>query len=395
MEEHINNIEYNNKKKKNSIIQSEAFPGILLVIATVVALILANTPLDKYYEFILKDIGFGEFNLHIFINDFLMAIFFLVVGCEIKREVVFGKLSNIRAASFPVIAAIGGMVAPAIIFTLFNYNSGFEIGAGIPLSTDIAFAIGIFTILSKRLNLSLKVFLLTLAVVDDLLSIVIIGIFYSSKFNIPAIIAAVFLTAILFLIKTLNKKNRLWPYIIVGLGLWVAIYFSGIHATISGVILALSLPLTKDGHKDNDLSLKVQHSLEPITNYFILPIFAFSNTGVNLSGSINLFKEYPLMTGIVLGLVIGKPIGIMTFTYIASLLGITRKPNNASWFDVFAVSVLAGIGFTMSIFVAELAFKGTAEELNASKVSILAASLLSIVLAFIVSRFEKKKERSS
>ena len=320
-----------------------------------------------------------------------MAIFFLVVGCEIKREAVFGKLSNIKAASFPIIAAIGGMVAPAIIFTLFNYNSGFEIGAGIPLSTDIAFAIGIFTILSKRLNPSLKVFLLTLAVVDDLLSIVIIGIFYSSKFNIPAIIAAIVFTVILFLIKPLNKKNRLWPYMIVGFCLWLATYFSGIHATIAGVILALSLPLTKDGNKSNDLSLRVQHGLEPLTNYFILPLFAFANTGVNLSGSINLFKEYPLMTGIVLGLVIGKPIGIMTFTYIASLFGITKKPNNASWFDVFAVSVLAGIGFTMSIFVSELAFKGSLEELNASKVSILSASVISIIFAFIVSLFNKKK----
>ena len=390
MEEHINNLEEHNNKKK-SIVHSEAFPGILLVIATVLALILANTPLDKYYEYILKDIGFGEFNLHVLINDFLMAIFFLVVGCEIKREAVFGKLSNIKAASFPIIAAIGGMVAPAIIFTLFNYNSGFEIGAGIPLSTDIAFAIGIFTILSKRLNPSLKVFLLTLAVVDDLLSIVIIGIFYSSKFNITAIIAAIVLIVILFLIKPLNKKNRLWPYMIVGFCLWLATYFSGIHATIAGVILALSLPLTKDGNKSNDLSLRVQHGLEPLTNYFILPLFAFANTGVNLSGSINLFKEYPLMTGIVLGLVIGKPIGIMTFTYIASLFGITKKPNNASWFDVFVVSVLAGIGFTMSIFVSELAFKGSLEELNASKVSILSASVISIIFAFIVSLFNKKK----
>ena len=391
MEERINNQEEHNNEKKKSIVHSEAFPGILLVIATVLALILANTPLDKYYEYILKDIGFGEFNLHVLINDFLMAIFFLVVGCEIKREAVFGKLSNIKAASFPIIAAIGGMVAPAIIFTLFNYNSGFEIGAGIPLSTDIAFAIGIFTILSKRLNPSLKVFLLTLAVVDDLLSIVIIGIFYSSKFNIPAIIAAIVFTVILFLIKPLNKKNRLWPYMIVGFCLWLATYFSGIHATIAGVILALSLPLTKDGNKSNDLSLRVQHGLEPLTNYFILPLFAFANTGVNLSGSINLFKEYPLMTGIVLGLVIGKPIGIMTFTYIASLFGITKKPNNASWFDVFAVSVLAGIGFTMSIFVSELAFKGSLEELNASKVSILSASVISIIFAFIVSLFNKKK----
>ena len=394
MEENMNkNKGYNIKKK--GIVRSEAFPGILLVIATILALVLANTSLDKYYEYIIKDIGFGEFNIHIIVNDFFMAIFFLVVGCEIKREFVFGKLSNLKAASFPVIAAIGGMVAPAIIFTLFNYNSGFEIGAGIPLSTDIAFAIGIFTILSKRLNLSLKVFLLTLAVVDDLLSIVIIGIFYSSKFNITAIIAALILTVILFLIKFINKSNRLWPYAILGLGLWFATYFSGIHATISGVILALSLPLTKDGDKDNDLSLKVQHGLEPITNYFILPLFAFTNTGINLSGSINLFKEFPLMIGIVLGLVLGKPIGIITFTYIASLLGITNKPNNATWYDILEVSVLAGIGFTMSIFVAELAFKGIVEELNASKISILTSSVISIVLAFVISVFDRKKVKSN
>lgn len=378
--------EYN--KEKKSFIQSEAFPGILLVIATIVALILANTPLDKYYEYILTGIGFGEFNLHIFINDFLMAIFFLVVGCEIKREIVFGKLSNMKAASFPIIAAIGGMIVPAIIFTLFNYKSGFEIGAGIPLSTDIAFAMGIFIILGKRLNLSLKVFLLTLAVVDDLLSIVIIGIFYSSNVNVMWVAVSVVLVGILFTIKLLNKGNKLYPYLIIGLALWTTVFLSGIHATISGVLLALSLPLTKDGRKDNDLSLKMQHGLEPLTNCIILPLFAFANTGVRLSGGFSLFKDYPLMVGIILGLVLGKPIGIMLFTYIASKVGLTKKPDNASWFDILVVSIIAGIGFTMSIFVSELAFTGEKMELIASKIAILIAAAISIILAIIISRYK-------
>ena len=204
----------NKSNSKGSIVSSEAFPGMLLLGATILALILANTELEKFYNYILFELKIGEeFNLHLFVNDFLMAIFFLFVGCEIKRELVYGKLSSIKQASFPVLAAIGGMVAPALIFTLFNYNSGFEIGAGVPLSTDIAFAIGIFSILESRMNSSLKLFLLTLAVVDDLLSIIIIGVFYSSNIRITGIIISIVLTIILFSIKFFNKKNKLYPYI--------------------------------------------------------------------------------------------------------------------------------------------------------------------------------------
>ena len=223
----------NKSNSKGSIVSSEAFPGMLLLGATILALILANTELEKFYNYILFELKIGEeFNLHLFVNDFLMAIFFLFVGCEIKRELVYGKLSSIKKASFPVLAAIGGMVAPALIFTLFNYNSGFEIGAGVPLSTDIAFAIGIFSILESRMNSSLKLFLLTLAVVDDLLSIIIIGVFYSSNIRITGIIISIVLTIILFSIKFFNKKNKLYPYIILGLALWIAVFYSGIHSTL-------------------------------------------------------------------------------------------------------------------------------------------------------------------
>ena len=386
-----------NKQKKNkSIVSSEAFPGILLLATTILALILANTPLDKFYNYILYDLKLGEeFNLHLFINDFLMAIFFLVVGCEIKRELIYGKLSSVKQASFPVIAAVGGMVAPALIFTLFNFRSGFEIGAGIPLSTDIAFAIGIFCILESRLNLSLKLFLLTLAVVDDLLSIVVIGVFYSSNIRILGIIISLILIAVLFSMKYLNKRNKLYPYLIVGLLLWCTVFYSGIHATLSGVLLAFSIPVLKDEDRDKDLSYKIQHKLEPFSNYVILPLFAFSNTGISLGGSLNLSKDYPLMLGIILGLVIGKPLGIMAFGYIGSLLGITKKPQGTTWFDVLEVSILAGIGFTMSLFVSEIAFAGEEVELSVSKISVLLAAVVSIIAASILTSIGEKVQHKN
>ena len=381
-------MEKNNKK---SIVNSEAYPGILLLASTILALILANTQVDKLYNYILYNLKIGkEFNLHLFINDFLMAIFFLVVGCEIKRELVYGKLSSIKQASFPVIAAVGGMAAPALIFTLFNYSSGFEIGAGIPLSTDIAFAIGIFSILESRLNPSLKLFLLTLAVVDDLLSIIIIGIFYSSNIRILGIIISLIIIVLLVLIKFFNKKNRLYPYLILGLSLWGAVFYSGIHATLSGVILAFSIPVLQDKEREKDLSYKVQHKLEPFSNYVILPLFAFANTGISLGGNLNLAKDYPLMIGIILGLVIGKPLGIMAFGYLGSLIGITKKPQDTSWYDVLEVSILAGIGFTMSLFISEIAFAGEEVELSVSKISVLIAAVISIILASILTSIGEK-----
>lgn len=384
------------KKINSSIVTSEAFPGILLLAATILALILANTQLNKYYNYVLYDIRIGEFNLHLIINDFLMAIFFLVVGCEIKRELVYGKLSSIKKASFPVIAAVGGMIAPALIFTLFNFKSGFEIGAGIPLSTDIAFAIGIFCILESRLNFSLKLFLLTLAVVDDLLSIIIIGVFYSEHISFLWIIISLIIIGILFSIRYINKNNKLYPYLIVGFLLWITIFLSGVHSTLSGVILAFCIPVLHEKDRAKDLSYKVQHKLEPFSNFVILPLFAFSNTGIALGGNLNLSKDYPLMLGIIFGLVVGKPLGIMAFTYVSNLIGIAKKPDDATWFDVLEVSILAGIGFTMSLFVSEIAFEDENIELNVAKISVLLAAVISIIIAIILTsigeRVQKEKK---
>lgn len=382
------------KIRFEDVVNSEAFPGLLLLMATILALIFANTPLQKYYEYFLFELKISEeFNIHLFINDFLMAIFFLVVGCEIKRELVYGKLSSFKEASFPIISAVGGMVAPALIFTFFNYKVGFEIGVGIPLSTDIAFAIGIFSLLKSRLNPSLELFLLTLAVVDDLLSMVVIGVFYSSHIRIKGLIIAAILVGILVLINKLNKKNKLYPYIIVGLALWVAIFYSGVHSTLSGVILAFTIPVYSDEERDKDLNYKLQHILEPFTNYIVLPFFAFSNTGINLGGNLNLVKDYPLMIGIVAGLVIGKPLGIMTFGYLGNLFGIAKKPQDASWTDVLMVSVLAGIGFTMSLFVSEIAFANAEIEMNVAKVSILLSAIISTTLVYILTFSKRKKRR--
>ena len=380
------------KEKRTSIKDSEAFPGILLLCVTVLSLILANTPLDTYYNYFLYDIGFGEeFNIHFLINDFLMAIFFLVVGCEIKREIVFGKLSSFKQASFPIITAIGGMALPALIFTLFNYESAFEIGVGIPLSTDIAFAIGIFAILKDKLNPSLKLFLLTLAVVDDLLSIVIIALFYTDRIRMIGIVITIILIALLLFVKKFEKLNNLYTYLILGLFLWTAVFYSGLHATLSGVILAFCIPVYDIEHREKDLSHKLQHSIEGVTNLVILPLFAFANTGISLGGDLNLSQDYTLMLGIIFGLVVGKPLGIMLFGYIGNLIKIANKPEGTSWMDMLVVAVIAGIGFTMSLFISEIAFKGEAIEINVAKISILISAVISTILAYVLTLFKPRR----
>lgn len=378
------------KENKKSFINSDSFPGLLLITATAAALIIANSPLNSMYSYFIYDLKLGEeFNFHFFVNDALMALFFLVVGCEIKRELIYGKLSSVKQASFPVLCAVGGMALPALIFTIFNFKSRFEIGAGIPLSTDIAFAMGIFAILQDKLSQSLKVFLLTLAVVDDLLSIVIIGVFYSSGIRISGIIATVILTAVLFCIRYINKENRIYPYVIIGILLWCAVFYSGIHSTLSGVILAFTIPVYDEDNRYVDINFKIYHKLEPYSNFLILPLFAFVNTGIRIIGNMNFSSDFPLMTGIILGLVIGKPLGIMLFGYLGKLFKVSDKPQNTSWYDVFIVSVIAGIGFTMSLFVAEIAFKNEEVEIGASKISILIAAAISTAASFTLSFFKR------
>lgn len=302
------------------ILKWEALPGLLLLISAIFALIIANSQFSDLYENIFHHIEIlPGFNLHKFINDFLMAIFFLVVGCEIKMEVIRGHLSDIKRASFPVVAAIGGVIAPAIIFYFFNKNTQFINGIGVPISTDIAFAIGAFMIFKNKLSKSLKIFLLTLAVVDDLISIAVIGIFYSSEIKlIPLILAA--LTFILLLsLKKIDKKERLTPYFILGFILWLCIFSSGIHATISGVLLAITLPITKCNKDTLEcILIRIEHVLAPYANLIILPLFAFSNTAINMNISSIPEGSLQIVLGIIVGLVVGKPLGIFLFTSVLS-----------------------------------------------------------------------------
>lgn len=369
------------KTKKN--FEPEVLTGVLLIISTVIAIIIANTPLIENYNFLFHDLSiFKNFNLHMLVNDFLMAIFFLLAGLEIKHEVLHGNLSSVKKATFPVIAACGGVIVPAIIFFYFNYKTKFINGIGVPISTDIAFAVGIFMLLKNKLNPSLKVFLLSLAVVDDLISIIVIGIAYSSNLNLVGIIGAVVVLSILMFMNKVLKINKSYLYLMVGAALWYFVYISGVHSTISGVLLSLAIP-SKAYKGDVSVLDKLLDKLGPLCNYFILPLFAFSNTAINLNVSLDYGQVDKMMLGIMVGLVLGKPIGIMLFTYIGTKLHLTEKPKNCRWISLLEVSMLAGIGFTMSIFVAEIAFEGSSQLIDVAKISILMAAVLSASLTYM------------
>lgn len=361
-------------------VNPEILTSILLISATILALIMSNTGLREVYHYIFNEIKiFGEFNLHLLINDLLMAVFFLVVGCEIKHEILHGHLSSVKKAAFPVIAACGGVAVPAIIFLILNYNTRFSNGIGIPISTDIAFAVGVFMVLKSKLDPSLKIFLLSLAVVDDLISILVIGIAYSSGINLVGIIGAIGIVCILIYMNKILKVKKAIPYMVVGIALWFFVYTSKIHSTISGVLLAMCLPVNSE-NGDKSVLENVNESLSPICNYLILTLFAFSNTGINLAANINYSEFKTLITGIMGGLVIGKPLGIMLFSYIGVKLHLIEKPKETTWVSLLQVATLADIGFTMSIFVTEIAFSGSQDIIDASKICILVAGILSSTL---------------
>lgn len=313
------------------------------------------------------------------VNDLLMAIFFLYVGLEIKHEMLYGNLSSFKKASFPIISAFGGVLVPAIIFLLFNGSNEFSNGVGIPISTDIAFAVGIFMIMKNKIDPKLKIFLLSLAVVDDLISILVIGLLYSSDISIIYLSLALITFCILLIMNKKLKIDSLLPYLIVGVFLWLFVYASGVHATISGVLLAITIPCTSKDRSKISLAKLLEHKLTPLCNLVILPLFALVNTAITFNVNINISSVTNLMLGIIVGLSVGKPLGIISFSFIATKLNITEKPDNTSWTSLLCVSTLAGIGFTMSIFVSEIAFLGNNEIIDIAKISILVASLLSII----------------
>ena len=364
-------------------IKIEALTSIFLLIATIFALFIYNTPLKNMYDYILNDIYIvNEFSIHMFINEFLMSIFFLVAGLEIKSEILCGNLSSLKKASFPVFASIGGVIVPALIFILINKNSQFLSGFCIPISTDIAFAVGIFILFSNKFNPALKVFLLSLAVVDDLISIAFIAIVYSLDINFTYLIISFAIFITLIIANKLFKIESIIYYLISGLCLWYFVHLSGLHSTISGIILAITIPSKSYTCRKSTLD-RLQCILVPINSLFIIPLFAFVNTGISLTYNIDLSSAKPLYMGIILGLSVGKPLGIMLFCYLGDLFKFTEKPKNISWLAIFFVSLIAGIGFTMSIFISELAFIHNLTLVNIAKMAILISASISIAASFL------------
>jgi len=368
----------------------EAASGLVLLFAAIVALIISNSNLSELYFSTLNKylfIGINNFGLKLsvihWINDALMAIFFFFVTLEIKREFLQGELSNIKQALLPIIAAVGGMLVPALFYVFINLGDSETLnGWAIPSATDIAFSLGVLSLLGKRVPLSLKVFLTALAIIDDLGAILIIAIFYSGDLSIKYLSLMLLAFIILLIINKFNIKKFL-PYLIVGIFLWDFTHNSGIHATIAGVLLAMTIPHRKK-EKDFSLLIKVEHAISPYVAFGIMPLFAFANAGVSLEGLTfgSLLNKVPL--GIVLGLFVGKQLGVFLFSYISIKTKIAQMPNNSNWFNFYGVGVLTGIGFTMSLFVGNLAFAENIQYMDGVKIGVLTGSLLSTLFGYFL-----------
>ncbi|MEZ8966136.1 Na+/H+ antiporter NhaA [Vibrio breoganii] len=361
----------------------ESAGGIILVFAAALAMIVANSPLNEAYQGALHSYVLGMSVEH-WVNDGLMALFFLLIGLEVKRELLEGALKSRETAIFPAIAAVGGMVAPALVYVLFNMgNADALAGWAIPAATDIAFALGIMALLGKRVPVSLKVFLLALAIIDDLGVVVIIALFYSSDLSTTALAIGFAMTALLFFMNHKKVTPLKW-YLLVGAILWFAVLKSGVHATLAGVVIGFAIPLK--GKKDEHSPLKhLEHALHPWSSFMILPIFAFANAGVSLEGISFSTLGSALPMGIALGLLIGKPLGIFSFSWLAVKAGVAKLPAGIDFRHIFAVSVLCGIGFTMSMFIASLAFTGANADFNThARLGILMGSTLAAVIGYFL-----------
>lgn len=431
-------------------IKAESFSGILLFFCAVCAMLVANSTFSKdYFDFFAQRLGisigedrFYGFSIQEWVNDVLMVLFFLMVGLEIKREVLFGDLAGVKKAAFPVIAALGGMVAPGVIYFALNAQTPSWHGFGIPMATDIAFVLGVILLLGKCVPMALKVFLVTLAVADDLGAIMIIATAYPSPEGVHFIwlLLSVVIVSVLIVLNKIGVRN-LGVYLLVGALLWFCVHHSGIHATIAGVVLAFCVPvkpkmpseqflnlfeelpqkfkqmdrdkknvlltreqmdilsgMAKDSINVQNPLLRLEHALQPLCAYFIMPLFAFSNAGVNVAGGIDFGLDY-IAPGVFLGLVVGKPIGILLFTFLSEKLGIAARPVGIRWMEILGAGMLAGIGFTMSIFVSNLAFDSfgggdsqVAEDV--AKISILIASstagIIGAIFLFVYSHIKRR-----
>lgn len=376
--------------------KSSQASGIILIFCVLLSLLIANSSLaGNFQSFLNKEIGTKLFHLQypvsIWINDGLMAIFFLLVGLEIKREMLEGELSSFKNASLPIFAAIGGMLVPAIIYTIFNSGTEYGNGWGIPMATDIAFSLAIISMLGKKIPNSIKIFLTALAIVDDLGAILVIAIFYTEQIHWTYLLLSFGVTALLFLLNYL-KVTKIIFYIIPGLFLWYFLHHSGIHATIAGVLLAFSIPTNVSDIEISPLE-KLEHSLHFPVSFLIMPVFALTNTNITFNEGMISGLTSTLGLGIIGGLILGKLIGINLFSLIAIKLKLSTLPQNSSWAQMLGVGFLAGIGFTMSIFIALLSFKGEIEIQDKAKFAILIASFLAAFLGFIILNLSSKKQQ--
>ena len=375
----------------------EAASGLVLLIAAILALIISNGSLaDLYFHTLEKYlfIGINEFGLklsvHHWINDALMAIFFFFVTLEIKREFIQGELSNLKQAMLPIIAAVGGMIIPALFYVVINFgNSETMNGWAIPSATDIAFSLGILSLLGSRVPISLKVFLTALAIIDDLGAILIIAFFYSGDLSI-VYLSLILISYILLLVLNKFSIKIFTPYLIIGLFMWFFTYKSGIHATIAGVLLASTIPHRLKDH-DFSLLVKLEHAISPYVAFMIMPLFAFANAGVSLAGLSLATLLNPVPLGILCGLFFGKQIGVLLFSFVSIKLKFAEMPNNSSWLSLYGVSILTGIGFTMSLFVGNLAFIENVQYMDGVKIGVLAGSLLSTLAGYFLLLVTSKK----
>lgn len=381
-----------NLKIFKEFFRSGSLGGIILIFCVIVSLVIANSGIGRdFAELLAYELGNEDLGLRypvlLWINDGLMAIFFLLIGLEIKRELVEGELSSFKKASLPVIAACGGAVIPAVIFAAFNFGQPTASGWGIPMATDIAFALGILALLGNKVPASLKVFLAALAIVDDLIAILVIAVFYSEELHTSNLLYAGAILALLVVFNRFRLKS-LWFYLIPGVFIWYFIHHSGVHATIAGVLTAFTLPTTK-GRVESPLE-KLEHSLTFPVNFLIMPIFALANTNISFAGASVGMIGTNLSLGIILGLVIGKPIGITLFSWLSVKAKLSSLPAKAGWRHIVGLGMLGGIGFTMSIFIALLSFDDIAHR-DESKIAILIASTVSGFAGFLLLQSLRKK----
>lgn len=379
--------------EKFKSINEDMLSGIILIFATILALIFSNTSLSEIYHWVLHAHltisldGFGvDKSLLHWINDGLMAVFFLLVGLEIKREILRGHLSSVSKAALPIVAALGGVVTPALIYTLFNFGDDHAMrGWAIPMATDIAFAVGVFALLGDRVPKQLRLLLLSLAIIDDLLAIVVIAVFYGEDLSLTALAYSVLFFAVAVVLNRMKIK-QIAPYIVVGAAMWVCLIHSGVHATLAGVFLALCIPIdgkTKKNGAEIDSPLEtLEHALYPWVAFFIMPIFAFANAGISLAGFSPSLLSTSIPLGIICGLFLGKQLGVFSFIFFGCKFKLCSRPEGVNWAQIYGLAIITGVGFTMSFFIGSLAFTNS-ETIMLVRSGVMVGSLCSAICGYL------------